>query len=268
MSRVENENRIRPYRVRSCREITIAPRAGHPVRAPHNVAGVARALRRERGAGGPRSGGGGVVDGPRSTSRGRRRGDGVAADRRDGLRGRGAAELRQLERAAAVVAEGGRARAAAAGPLPVVLVVLVVARRREARVPVRLADAERAHEPLAGPPRGPGQQQVQHGPLPAEYEEHEHAAQRVDRVRRVPVVRGRVVRQPRYHLEHERHAHQAEQLQVQRQPAQTSRTTSRLRDVAGPADRGPVSRAIFTPLPPGKNSVLILEVGGGGEIIK
>lgn len=127
---------------------------------------------------------------------------------RGDLHGRRAAELRQLERAAADGVRGtGGARAAAEsvrGPggarataelLLVVVVVVMVERRRKARVPVRFADAERAHKPFASPPRSPGQQQVQHGPLPAEYEEHEHAAQRVDRVRCVPVVRGRV-RQP------------------------------------------------------------------------
>lgn len=129
------------------------------------------------------------------------------------VHGRVATELRQLERrrqrsavrAHAVV--GGRGGEVAAGLCG-----------REARTRVRIGQPERPDEPVAGRFRGPGQQVVEHGPLPAEYEEHEHAPERVDRVRHVPVVRRRLNR-PRDHLEHERDAHQTEQLQVQRQPA-------------------------------------------------
>lgn len=119
--------------------------------------------------------------------------------------GRRAAELRQLQsvgRGAAV-----RPRAAVDGGAEGV----GLARRREARVPVRLADAERPNEPLASRLGGPSQKQVEHGTLPAEYEEHEHAAERVDRVRSVPVVSGRIDR-PRDNFENECHTHQAEQL--------------------------------------------------------
>lgn len=145
-----------------------------------------------------------------------RRGRGRCLARHDG---RGTAELRQLKRTAAGPGvPGGRAVRARAAVATAAVMGVRVARRREARVPVRLAQPERPDETFAGRPGRARQQQVQHGPFPAEYEEHEHAAQRVDRVRRVPVVRGPVDR-PRDHFEHERDAHQAEQLQVQRQPA-------------------------------------------------
>jgi len=89
---------------------------------------------------------------------------------------RRAAELRQLQsvgrlrrrRAAAV-----RPRAGADGGAKVV----GLARRREARVPVRLADAESSDEPLASRLGRSSQEQVEHRTLPAEYEEHEHAAE-------------------------------------------------------------------------------------------
>lgn len=134
------------------------------------------------------------------------------------LHGRGAAELRQLERAAAQVRHGQRsaARAHATGAAGHVVVAL----RRETRA--RVGQPERADDAVAGRFRDAGQQKEEHGPLPAEYEEHEHAAERVDRVRHVPVLRRRL-HGPRDHLEHERHAHQTEQLQVQRQPVDSFR---------------------------------------------
>lgn len=129
--------------------------------------------------------------------------------RRDGRR---TAELRQLQSPADRRVRGRRATAV--GPCAGVgggTEGVGLARRRETRVPVRFADAERPDKPFAGRLGRPGQQQVEHRPLPAEYEEHEHAAERVDRVRRVPVVSGRLHR-PRDHFENESHAHQAEQL--------------------------------------------------------
>lgn len=86
------------------------------------------------------------------------------------------AELRQLQS----VGRLRRRRCAAVRPRAGVdggAEVVGLARRREARVPVRLADAERPDEPLAGRLGRPGQEQVEHRTLPAEYEEHEHAAQ-------------------------------------------------------------------------------------------
>lgn len=130
------------------------------------------------------------------------RGDGRKRPRSLALRrefpGRGhrcvTAELRKLKRtvlrgqcrgASSCAGVGGGATAAAATVEHVGL-----AGRRETRVSVGRPDAERLDEPVARRLGRPGQQQVEHGPFPAEYEEHEHAAERVYRVRHVPVVRG------------------------------------------------------------------------------
>lgn len=131
--------------------------------------------------------------------------------RRRRREGRRAAELRQLQSVGRLRRRRGAAVRPRAGVAGGGAKVVGLARRREARVPVRLADAESSDEPLASRFGRPSQEQVEHRTLPAEYEEHEHAAERVDGVRGVPVVSGRLDR-PRDHFENERHAHQAEQL--------------------------------------------------------
>jgi len=128
--------------------------------------------------------------------------------RHDGPR---TAKLRQLQSANRRLR---RRRAAAVGPRARVgggTEVVGLARRRKAGVPVRFANAKCPDKPFAGRLGCPGQQQVEHGPLPAKYKKYKHATERVDRVRSVPVVSGRFHR-PRDHFENESHAHQTEQL--------------------------------------------------------